>query len=211
MNGTFAFPMTWLLQGSGIHKKMYGLAPRNFMPAAWWYATRMAAKEAFSGKCWACGQAEAKEAHETYLHIGVYWVYSGTAGLCVKCHKFIHIGRQYMMYKDGKVTSKGLYNILRRGCNLLFISSLRPSWRQLDVIGRMNDTFELQGLDVSVLYCPELLKLKAAEDAVGVVPDRYGLLGHTFRVREVDQEVHTTNGLDDMIDQLATLTVALEK
>lgn len=126
-----------LLTHPNIPKPLHTLAPRTLLGEEWWNRVRQEAYAKENYHCWACGihKYEADfhqwlEAHETYeINYAEGWMQlTEIVALCHSCHNFIHSGRLWILFKQGKITENKLRFILLHGFSLLKSQQLKPFW-----------------------------------------------------------------------------------
>jgi len=131
-----------LLQHPSIPKYLAGVNPRRIMGREWWDAHRRVVYERNNYHCFACGISAAEapihqwlEAHECYDYMWEEKIlrYRETVALCYRCHNFIHSGRLYNVYLDGKVTTEELLSVLLHGFKVLHKARLVPSQKAVEV------------------------------------------------------------------------------
>ncbi len=131
-----------LLQHPSIPKYLAGVNPRRIMGREWWDAHRRVVYERNNYHCFACGISAAEapihqwlEAHECYDYMWEEKIlrYRETVALCYRCHNFIHSGRLYNVYLDGKVTREELLSVLLHGFKVLHKARLVPSQKAVEV------------------------------------------------------------------------------
>jgi len=151
-----------------IPASLHGVAPRVIEGQGWWDRQRKAAYAMNDWCCWACGMdaafAEPRpglEAHEVYAYD--FGRREATlrevVALCPACHQFIHMGRLWALFQEGKLPLEGVARVLLRGLGILERAGLQPWW-QTEMVYRVVVLGE-----ASTLVVDEL-------EAMGRIPER---------------------------------------
>lgn len=130
-----SLPSPEYLTHPNIPKPLHGINPRSVLGQAWWDEKR---KEAYAKNyfcCWACGIHRSKAKHHQWLEGHESYLINYETGevklkeiiaLCHSCHNFIHSGRLFIMYQNGKFDKDKCLDILEHGFSILNKAKLKP-------------------------------------------------------------------------------------
>lgn len=124
-----------LLTHPHIPGDLAGINPRSIMGKEWWDDMRRDAYQSNNGHCHACAAFSGNdpfrpwlEAHECYDfdYRNRLMKFREVAALCHTCHSFIHSGRLWAMYTEGRIPKHKVEYVIHRGMALVRQSSLKP-------------------------------------------------------------------------------------
>lgn len=118
-----------------IPPPLHGIAPRVILGQQWWDEQRKIAYAKHDHKCHACGiegKATKKkylEAHEAYDidYENFVVTLKEVVALCPYCHKFIHVGRLLVQFREGYASRQYTTYILEHGIRVLSEAGLKPN------------------------------------------------------------------------------------
>lgn len=121
-----------LLTHPNIPATMSGVNPRTILGRKWWDVQRRIAYAENNYFCWACGKRDDDkplEAHEAYQfdYDNHVMTLGEVVALCSDCHAFIHSGRLWVQYKQGRCSKKRVADIICPRCALLRQHNLVPA------------------------------------------------------------------------------------
>jgi len=141
-----------------IPKPLHGMNPRTVLGQAWWNEKR---KEAYAKNnycCWACGISKYNAKYHQWLEGHESYQINYKKGeakleeivaLCSSCHNFIHSGRLYMMYLEGKYTKEKCLDILEHGFSILDNAGLEPFGGTVEVWNILSSDKRAGGSELS--------------------------------------------------------------
>lgn len=119
-----------LLQHPPIPRALLGINPRRIMGQEEWDKVRRKVYAKNNFCCWSCGSSGQLHAHEAYE----YDVEQKTAildeivGLCVSCHRFVHILQEHAKLMMNAISKEEFLQILNHGLTILKSAQLKPHW-----------------------------------------------------------------------------------
>ena len=136
-----------LLCCPNVPKPLHGINPRTILGVKWWDYKRREAYHKANYCCCACGVSKQEADYKQWLEGHEYYdldYVNGTAvlkeivALCYSCHSFIHSGRLYVMYRQGKISLQTITNILVSRLDIIKENGLIPFYGTVQIASDLN-------------------------------------------------------------------------